>query len=489
MSSSNRVRLSLVSEVTLGTTPVTPRMRTIRTTGESLTYTPTFIQTAEIRSDRQVIDPIESISSAAGGINFELSYPDDASPLSEIYKSAFYNPWVNTATRFNDGTAASVITGVTTSGTVATCLTGTAFVASHLVQFSGFNVAGNNGVFTCTTGSATVPAFVGSGITDEASPLATAKMKVVGAVGGTTDITATATGLGSGTLSFSTLGLAVGQWIKVGGTASGTKFATAVLNTWIRVTAIATHALTCDNLPAGWTTDAGTGQTIKLFWGDQIRNGTTQSSLTIEKSFLGQTAPTHLVYNGMVVNTLTQTITSKAAVVGTVAFMGMGGSESTTPLDAGTYDAATTGKVMSANANVGRLAENGSALTSPNWASSFEVSVANNAMALEAVDSMSPVSIEGMECAVTGKVTTYFGDDTLLAKFYAGTATSFSSRITKNSQAIIYTLPRCTYTGGGQPQATGKNVQVQLALDITCSADDALTKSQILLDRVPYFEV
>lgn len=489
--SSNRLRVVLCRETTPGTTPGTPRMRTMRVTGESLAFNPDYIDSDEIRADRMTIDPILAMQSSGGGINFELSYPVDNSPLSEIYRSVFFNPWVNTAQRDNDGVAASIITGVTTAGTVVTVLTASdVFVASQLVRFTGFGVAGNNGVFKCTTGSATVPAFVGSGITDEASPAAAARMKVVGAVGGATDISATASGLASASLNFTTLGLAVGQWIKVGGTAAGDQFANANLNVWIRITAIAANALTCDNLPVApvaWTTDAGTGKTIKLFWGDQIRNGTTQTSLSIEKGFLGQTTPTYIVTTGMTANTLSHTLTSKDKVKGAVSFMGMGGSQSTAPLDA-TVDAATTGQVMSTNANVGRLAENGSPLTSPNWAKEFSWELNNNLASIEAVDSQSPVGTQENECTVTGKCTSRFGDNSLLAKFYAGTPTSFNSRVAKNSQAIIWTFPRVTIKGGGNPAASGKNQEVDLQLDWKAAIDTTYTNSQILCDRIEYFE-
>ena len=76
-------------------------------------------------------------------------------------------------------------------------------------------------------------------------------MKVVGFQAASGDITATATGLGSTSLDFTTLGLAVGQWIKIGGSATADKFATAALNSTARITAIAATALTLDHLPHG----------------------------------------------------------------------------------------------------------------------------------------------------------------------------------------------------------------------------------------------
>lgn len=488
MSQSNRLLLGIVRETTPGTTPVTPRIRRMRAVGEQLTYSPTFVDSDEIRDDRMNGDPILVMKNAGGAIPFELSYPVDNSPLSEIYRSAFFNPWTNTPQRDNDGSAASVITGLATAGEVATVVTGAAFVANHLVRFTGFGVAGNNGVFKCTTGSATVPAFVGAGITTEASPAAAARMKVVGLQGASADITVTASGLASTALDFTTLPeLVVGKWIKVGGTAAGSKFATAAVNAWVRITAIAAHALTCDNLPVGWAVDAGAGKTIKIWFGDQIKNGVTQTSMTIEKSLQGQTVPVYISSQGQTVNTLQHTITSKAKIVGSVGFMGMGGAESTVSLDS-TYDPVTTGQVMAANANVGNISENGAALTAPNWAKAFEFTINNNLRDVEAIDSISPVAIREGEATVTGKTTSIFGDDTLLAKFYAGTASSISSRVAKNSQALIYQFPRVTYNADGNPQATAKNIDVDLILAWKASYD-SLTGAQAIVDRLEYYEV
>ncbi|TIO72038.1 phage tail tube protein, partial [Mesorhizobium sp.] len=254
MSDANRVRLTHVREVTLGVTPNTPRMRTARMTGETLRFAPAFVSSEEIRDDRMNADPIKVDEMNDGPVNGELSWPPHASPFSDWLESLFCNVWSNAPYRDNDGTADSVITAVATAGTQVTHLTGDAFVASQLVRFTGFGVAGNNGVFKCTTGGTTTSAYSGSGITDEAAPPAAARMKVVGFQGASGDITATSTGLGSTSLDFTTLGLKVGQWLKIGGTAAGDKFATAALNGWARIIAIAANALTLDNLPTGWAT-------------------------------------------------------------------------------------------------------------------------------------------------------------------------------------------------------------------------------------------
>jgi hypothetical protein len=491
MTSANRLRLTLVRETTPGVTPNTPRMRTMRLTGESLSFAPEYVDPAEIRDDRMLDEPIKVMQAAGGGINFELSYPVDESPLSEIYRSAFYSPWQNTPQRFNDGVADSVITGIADTTDVATVVTGDAFVAGHLVRFTGFAASANNGVFRCTTGSATVPAFLGAGFTVEAAPAATARMKVVGFEGASGDITALVDGLGSTALGFDTLGLRVGQFIKIGGAADATTFAFLVTAgaaarkaAWARITAIAANKLTLDHLPTGWAADAGTGKTVRVWFGDQIRNGVTPSPLSIERGFMGQTAPTYIVNRGMHVNELQHTIASRQKITGSATFTGMGGEQSTVPLDA-SPEPITTNLVMAANANVGRLYENGGRLTAPNWAQQLNFTINNNLRTQESVDESSPVGVNEGECTVTGQINTYFGSNVMLAKFYAGTPTSIASWIEKNGQAIVWQFPRATYRGEGNPNASGKNTDVMLPLQFQASKDPA-TGAQVIMDRLEY---
>lgn len=486
MGVANRTQLTLVRETTAGTTPGTPRMRTMRITKEALSFTPNYLDSDELRSDRMLGDPIKVMQASEGSVDFELSYPDDASPLSELLRSAFFNTWVNTPTYDNDGTADSVVTDAgTTTDTYVVASGGASVKAGHLVQASGFTNSANNQIFRAASSTGTTIVGSSLSLTAETAPPGTAKLKVIGFAGASGDITATSTGLGSTSLDFTTLGLAVGQWLKIDSTTAGYRFATAELNDWVRVNAIAAHALTLDNRPSGWTTDSGTGKTIRVYFGDQLRNGTTATSLSLEKGFLDQSSPTYIVNTGMQVNTLNLSISSRQKITGSVSFMGMGGSESTTSLDA-SPDAATTGAVMAANANVGRVAENGSTLTSPNWTKELSITINNNLRTIEAVDSASPVGINPGECTVTGRLSTYFGSDSLLAKLYAGTASSINCRVAKNSQALIFSIPRQTLRSG-VPAATGKNTDVMLDSDFQASIDSTYTNAQILLDRIPYY--
>jgi hypothetical protein len=135
--------------------------------------------------------------------------------------------------------------------------------------------------------------------------------------------------------------------------------------------------ITLDNLPR-LGTDAGTGKTIKVWFGDQIKNGTTQTSVSIERGFLGQTTPTYIVNTGMVVDQLTTTITSKRQDHRHCSRSWVWAAASPPQPLTLTPDPVTTNLVMAANANVGRLGVNGSQLVGPNWSKEITFVVANN---------------------------------------------------------------------------------------------------------------
>lgn len=488
MTASNRTAVSLVRETTLGTTPTTPRMRTARLTSIDPQYKSNFVDPDELRSDRMLNDPIKVMEEADVNWGFEQYFPVDGDPLSEIIRSAMFSAWVNTPTYDNDGTADSVVTDAgTTTDTYVVASGGASVVVGHLVRATGFTNSANNQVFRAASSTGTTIVGSSLSLTAETAPPAAAKLKVVGFMGATADITATATGLGSTLLNFTTLGLAVGMWVKIGGTAAGDKFATAALNSYARITVIAANAITLDNRPTGWTTDAGTGKTIKVWFGDYIKNGTTKTGLSIETGYMGQTTPTYILAAGQIPNTLEWNITSRQKITGSVAFMGMSGAQSTTPQDA-SPDAASTAVVMAANANVSRMSEAGAQLVSPNCAREATFSINNNLRKLECVDDDAPIGINEGEFSVTGRANTYFGSNSLYAKFLAGTATAINAIAAKNGQAVIWDAPRVTYRSGS-PNVTGKNTDTMLPLDWQASAETTYFNASFIINRMEYLEV
>lgn len=486
MTDSNLTRVALIKETTLGTLPSTPRMRIARITGEGLNYAPQFFTSQELRSDRMRPDPVKINEETGGDFSFEWSYPPPLSAASAIIESAMLSTWTETNSRDNDGTADSVITDIGTTANQLTCTTGTAFVIGQLVRTTGFTTAANNTVAKVTTGGATSYVASAGGYVAEAAPPATARAKVVGCEGVAADIVATATGLTCTTLSFTGVGITVGMWIKIGGTTAGQQFATAANNGWARVTAVSATAITLDNRPAGWSSDTGTGKTIRLFFGDRIINGTTLLGLSIEKGFLGQTTPTYVLQKGNAVDQLSLDATTGGAVTGSAALLGMTSSQGTSA-NGSTYAAAPTGLVFTSNVSVASITIGGTSVGSPAWARSFQMQLANNLRRITAVGNVGAVSIGKGALAVTGQVEVYFGNNTLFASLLAGTATDIVARFTASSQAFITELPRVTFTGGS-PNAGGQDQDVTLPMTFEASIDTSVTNSMCVMHRLEYFE-
>jgi hypothetical protein len=566
--------VSSVREVTVGVTPTSPRMRLQRVTGVGLTAAPRFVDSQELRADRMVPDSIETLLPSGGGsIPFEFFYPDANSPFADDIESTFYNTWVNTPTFFNDGTADSVITDAgTTTDTYAVSAGGTAVVAGHLVRATGFGNAANNQIFRAASSTGTTIVGSGLSLSAETAPAATAKLKVVGFQGASGDLVLTSTGMTSTLLNFTTLGLSVGKWLKIGGTATANRYTATVAtrvqraiivsggtggtpgavtitgttgtgtmfqatgtispggilvgaltvtvggqytanpsniniepvtgggltgatvrlvmvngnsNDWVRITAIAANALTFDNFPPGWVTDTGATKTIKVWFGDTIKNGTTQLTATKEIGFMDQEVPGYFQYVGLSVNTGSFSVTANERITGTFAYTGRSMTPSNVSLD-DTPDAAATGRIMAAHANVGRLSEAGNTLVEPNWGNSLTFEINNNQRELLDIGSQSVAGVNPGFCQVTGTITLYMGDLSLYTKLINNVVTSLGSRWQKDNQACIFTFPHITYRGG-DPQVSGPNNDITLPLSFQAAAD-TLTNSEVMLDRVEYFE-
>lgn len=482
MSDSNRLQLSRVTESTIGTTPGSTVATKIRVTGENFVYDISNVESEEIRSDRLTTDLIQVGGRVTGGFNFELSY----GAFDEEIESAMFSTWLTSPVKLNL-TSDSSITQVTDStDTYAVDAGGASFVACHLVRASGFGSAANNQLFRVASSTAATIVGTSLTLTDEAAPPAGARLKVVGFQGASGDITAAASGLSSTALNFTTLGLRVGQWIKIGGTAAGNKFATAQLNDFVRITAISATALTCDNLPATWTTDAGTGKTIQVWVSDVIRVGTTKKAFSFEKAIMSQASPYYMVNRGCIVNRMTLSFASQRILTGTFEFLGFDVAGSLTSMDS-SPDEAAQNDVLSASANVGRIAEAGVVAGSPNFIQEINMTLNNNLREQTAVGSLGLIGHGVGKVQITGTLRAYFGDSSLLAKYFAGTATSLNARVAKSGKAMIHTFPNVKFNAANA-NASAQNQDVIQEIQFT-ALRDAATATSYQIDRFEEYAV
>lgn len=467
MTDSNRVRLGFALEgvdgANFGVTPANPAFQTLRVTAIDLAGKPNTKISDEIRDDRQISDLILVGQNTDGGFSAELSF----GAFDSLVEATLFGTWAEKPGRINL-TAGGALTSVAAStGTVALA-SGAAIAPGHLVRLSGFGQSANNGLFRAGTGSnATNLVAAGAGLVNETTPPAGASLKVVGFQGVAGDLK-TAIGpnrLTSAALDFTTLGLSVGEWVKIGGAAAANRISVAGCNGWARIGAIAANALTLDIAPAGFAVSNETTSTVQVWIGDLLRNGVTRRSFTAEESFLGQATPTHIYHRGLTPSSLKIDVAANEVVKAEIRFVGRSSTDQDLRVTGASSLPAVAGDVLNSAANVGRLAEGGAALTGPNFVTAFSLSLENNIRALGAVGSLGAVGAGVGRSSVTGRLSTYFGSRALLAKLLANQTSSYDLTLTDSlGRSLLIDLPLLKFSAGA-PQVSAADRDVILDLE------------------------
>jgi len=146
MSDSNRVQMRYVEEDDWGTTPPTRDLQELRIVSESLKHTIENVTSNEIRDDRQTTNLIQTGSSAAGDLAFELSYDS----YDEFLEGALWSDW-SVDLAISAATIAAAATGFTDSGAGFGSV-----VAGEWIKVAGFTGSSgeNEGYYLVTAAAA-----------------------------------------------------------------------------------------------------------------------------------------------------------------------------------------------------------------------------------------------------------------------------------------------------------------------------------------------
>lgn len=158
---------------------------------------------------------------------------------------------------------------------------------NRLVRGFGFPNNENNGLKLVGAGASdtTIPT---SGLVADASVTdpENATVELCGVQGATSDITFVSGDIVTTLLDCTTLGLTDGQWIKVGGVAAATQFATAAYNGCARVRGtVTTTTIPLDRHSFTPGSDNGSGKTIQLFFGRHFQQRDVDNADAIERTY------------------------------------------------------------------------------------------------------------------------------------------------------------------------------------------------------------
>lgn len=473
-SSTNRASLYVSEEAAYGETPgagaLAPRGYELRMTGESLQHQKQTVVSNTIRQDRQR-DAISEVGvSSSGDVNFEMVFRD----LEILLAGAFANDPRHLIERSQ--TSGQLAVATANNRYTGPAGTGANLVVGQDVWVTGFTAnKKQNGRFKVAAAASTTFDFdatdAGFSAATETSSAATT---VKTAAGVFTDIGFSAATLTSTTTNFLTsVNLAVGQWIRLAGSANPANVGI------FRITAIAANLLTLatSSGAAAFTTEAA-GASIRLT-AKRLTNGVMDKTFQVEKKFTDVNR--FHSYRGQQVNNFALTIEAQQLITGSFSFMGKENIPSATSV-LGTITPAGTTPSINATANVGAVMEAGALLTTA--IRGITLSVANNLRSRAAVANRAPIS-QGLGFVdVTGTINAYFEDDTLYNKLINHTSTSLSFRLTDPlGNVMVFTLPNLYFTAGN-PQVSGPNDDVMAPLEFT-AIRDSVSSATIIVDILP----
>ena len=204
--------------------------------------------------------------------------------------------------------------------------------------------------------------------------------------------------------------------------------------------------------------------------------GTTRRSYTIERHH--QDIGKYLRSTGCQFNTMSLSVAPNSMVTGSFGIIGSGFTSSASALGSSTYSAETTTAPF--DSFTGAITEGGSAIA---IITALELNIDNGMEALYVVGSSDTLLPSIGKSMVTGSVTAYFQDTTLMDKFVNETTSAIQFTLTDAlGNDYIVLLPKVKYNSGN-PEVSGPGA-ITLSLDFVALYNSASDK-QIKITRVP----
>lgn len=293
---------------------------------------------------------------------------------------------------------------------------------------------------------------------------------------GVTTISATATGFSRAAGSFLTDGFAVGQAV----TSSG--FVGSGFNGKSIITAV--DALTMDTSIIGSGThgvEAGDADE-QILASQSVKAASTRSSFTFVRQFADIMAVDNpfYIYRGIELNSIQLTIAANSMITGTFSVVGQSQetAQDLTGLGTPTFPPASTTSPL--DSFTGTLEEGGVTVA---VVTEISMTLQNGIEPRFVVGSKNSIYPSVGRSNLTGQVTAYFEDSTLVNKFLDETESSLVFSLPDGAgNTQRYRVPRIKYTGG-QPDVAGEG-PITLAMPFQALLDSS-ESTNMLIERTP----
>lgn len=443
--------------------------------GEVITVAPN-----PINPSRQRRKGVTTDLNASGGINHNFTF----SNLRDLMQGLMFAD--EREKGYEEPTAVTV--GANDVYAVAST---TGFLVGSLIKGQGFTNAANNALNSVVAVVADTSVEVAT-LTAEASPPTGANIRVVGFEGASADLdvdnTGTLPAITSTVLDFTTLGLVPGQWIFVGGDTAGDQFANAANNGFKRIRTIAANRLTIDKSDAAMVTETGTGLTIRLFFGDVIRNETgaliKRRSYNIERTLGAPDSALSAqiqseVLIGAVPNEFTLNIPSADLLNADLTFVATDNAQrdgATGPKQTSVQEPAVA-KEYNTSSDVTRirLSTVSSVSAAPTALFAFitegSISINNNVTPNKAVGVLGAFDVTAGTFTVSGSLTAYFADVAATQAVRNNSDVTLDIGFARDNQGVIFDLPLIALGDGRLSVEVDQPITLPLTTDAASGQD------------------
>lgn len=292
---------------------------------------------------------------------------------------------------------------------------------------------------------------------------------------GKISLSATATGVTRTAGDFTAEGFVIGDTVTLSG------FTEAGNSGLFKVATVAALTLTLTPL-SGQVQEVETAaidRVVETVRG-KLKAGTIRRSFTLERYFgdiQASDKPFHR-FSGVEFNSLALAINANAMITGTVGVVGKEMSLDTTMLVGATYGQPTTTSPL--DSFTGTLKESGTTIA---VITEIQLTLENGLDPRFVVGSKSTIRPSVGRSNVTGQVTAYFENSTLLEKFINETESSIEFDLPDGAgNNLKFIIPRIKYNGG-QPDVQGEG-PITLSMPFQ-SILDSVTGTNIILERNP----
>lgn len=408
-----------------------------------------------INSSRQRKKGVTTDLDASGGFNQDLTLTNMTRLLQ-----AFMFADIREKKKTNGMNAVADTISSVTSGTKTFALSagGVGFKTGHLVKASGFSTTANNSVFTVASDATANALVVTEAVVTEAAPPATASLAVVGFQFPSADVQIVMNGslvrLQSTATNMTTLGLIAGEWVYLGGDAIGTTFVTN--KGFARINAIAATYLEFDKIGwAGAGVEAGTGKTIRLFFGDVLKNESNPAlikrrTLQLERSLGNDGNGTQSEYLvGAVANEFTLNVAQADKVTTDLSFIAVDNEQrtGTQGLKSGTRPTLVDSAAFNTSSDFARIKLALVSATDPAptplfaFATEMNLSVNNNVSPNKAIGVLGAFDTSAGTFEVGGSMTAYFADVQAVQAVRNNSDVTLDVIMVKRNAALLWDIP------------------------------------------------